>query len=287
MNTPPFLPPAEDMAQRRARARTTLADEARRQRELVEAVFSAQVSDTACAGVRQSGAQWQAGLAAYRGNGLAHARNALRVQFPTVLAMLGDEAFDALCARYWRACPPRRGDLAWVGEELPEFVETLQALDDWPWLGDCARLDWAVWQIAGAAPARLNEDDLRRLASSDPQELRLQLAGGVHRVASAWPIVTLYLAHHQPDPDWDGVTRAIQHRQAQTAWTWRPQAGMSSGLSVQEIDTATDRWIVALSQGLSLEAALDSAGDGFDFAAWLDQAARQGWLDAVTDLHSS
>ncbi|MHB1245962.1 MAG: HvfC/BufC family peptide modification chaperone [Sulfuriferula sp.] len=286
MNTHPF-PPAEGIAQQDARAHTALADEARRQRELVEAVFSAQISDTACAGVRQSGAQWRAGLAAYRGNGLAHARNALRVQFPTVLAMLGEEAFDVLCAHYWRACPPRRGDLAWVGEELPEFIVTLQALDDWPWLGDCARLDWAIWQIASAAPARLDEDDLRRLVSGDPQKLRLQLAGGVRRVASAWPVVTLYLAHHQQDTDWDEVTQAIQHRQAQTAWAWRPQAGISSGMPLQPLDTATDRWIVALNQGMSLETALDLAGDDFDFVVWLDQAARQGWLDAVMDLNSS
>jgi hypothetical protein len=286
MSTRPF-PSPEDMAQPGAGARTTRADEARRQRELVEAIFSTQVSDTVCAGVRQSGAQWQAGLTAYRGNGLAHARNALRVQFPTVLAMLGDEAFDALCAHYWRACPPRRGDLAWVGEELPEFVETLQALDDWPWLGDCARLDWAVWQTAGAAPAGLDEDDLRRLATGDPQELRLQLAGGVRRVAAAWPVVTLYRAHHEPDPDWDTVSQTIQRRQPQTAWVWRQQAGTSPEMPVQAIDEATERWILALNQGLNLDAALDFAGAGFDFAAWLDQAAKKGWLDAVVALHSS
>jgi hypothetical protein len=283
MNPSPF-PPAENMVQPGSRTRT---DEARRQRELVEAVFSTEVSDTACAGVRQRGAQWQAGLAAYRGNGLAHARNALRVQFPTVLAMLGDETFDALCALYWRACPPQRGDLAWVGEELPEFVETLQALDDWPWLSDCAQLDWAVWQLAGAAPARLNEDDLRRLASGDPQTLRLRLAGGVRRVASAWPIVTLYLAHHEPDPDWVAVGRMIERQQPQTAWVWRQQAGTRPEMSVQAIDEATDRWILALNQNMNLDAALDFAGTGFDFAAWLNQATRKGWLDAVLTLHAS
>ena len=278
--------PEEFMAQADGGALTTLADEARRQRELVEAVFSPQASGIACAGVRQSGARWQAGLAAYRGNGLAHARNALRVQFPTVLAMLGEEAFDALCARYWRACPPRRGDLAWVGEELPEFVETLQALDDWPWLGDCARLDWAVWQIAGAAPACLGVDDLQRLAADDPQHLSLKLAHGVRRVPSAWPIVTLYLAHHTVNPDWDAVEQAIRQQQTETAWVWRQQAGTSSGPPLLAIDAATDRWILALSQGLNLEAALDAAGASFDFSAWLDQAVRQGWLDAVVALHS-
>ncbi|HEY9145306.1 MAG TPA: DNA-binding domain-containing protein, partial [Thiobacillus sp.] len=100
--------------------------EAQRQRELIEAIFSPRAADAACAGAQQNGARWRMGLAAYRGNGRAHACNALHVQFPTVLAMLGTETFDALCFSYWRTCPPRRGDLAWVGEELPAYIETLE-----------------------------------------------------------------------------------------------------------------------------------------------------------------
>ena len=124
-------------------------------------------------------------------------RKAWSVAFRRVRAVRRAQTVDVWGAKYWRACRTRRGDLGWMGEELPEFIVTLQALDDWPWLGDCARLDWAIWQIASAAPARLDEDDLRRLVSGDPQKLRLQLAGGVRRVASAWPVVTLYRAHHQ------------------------------------------------------------------------------------------
>lgn len=257
--------------------------EALRQRELIAAIFSSKPADLACPGVLQTGTRWRAGLAAYRGNGLGHARNALREQFPTLLAMLGDEAFDALCTHYWRACPPRRGDLTWMGEELAEFVETVQELQNWPWLSDCARLDWAVWQTAGAARNRLNEDALRRLAAGDPQFLRLQLADGVRRVPSCWPIVTLFMAHREPDPDWNAVNRLLEYRQAETALVWRPQENPSSALSVLALDEITDRWITALNQATNIETALDQAGNDFDFAAWLELAVRQGWLDAVVE----
>ncbi|MGE5320398.1 MAG: putative DNA-binding domain-containing protein [Hyphomicrobiaceae bacterium] len=270
----------------RSQSETSGTSEAQRQRELIEAIFAPRPPDASCAGVRQSGSRWRAGLAAYRGNGRAHACNALRVQFPTVLAMLGAETFDALCFSYWRACPPRRGDLAWVGEELPAFIETLEGLGKWPWLADCARLDWAVWQIPGASPAHFAESDLRRLVDADPALLRLKLSPGVRWLPSAWPIVTLYEAHRQRHPDWDAVTRSLAQNRAQSAWAWRPHGDLAAAPAVESLDAATDRWIAALSAGYTLDAALDAAGEGFDFPTWLERAVRQGWLDGVGDKHS-
>lgn len=259
--------------------------EAQRQRELIDAIFSPQAPDAPCADTRQSGARWRAGLAAYRGNGRAHACNALRVQFPTVLAMLGTEPFDGLCAHYWRACPPRRGDLAWVGEELPAFIETLETLAEWPWLADCARLDWAVWRIAGTAPANFSEDDLRRLVDGDPATLVLRLSPGVRRLPSAWPIVTLHEAHHMTHPDWAAVARVIAQRHAQTAWVWRPHDDLAAAPTVEMLEAASDRWVAALDAGHTLDTALDAAGERFDFAAWLEQAIRHGWIDGVVEVH--
>ena len=260
--------------------------EAQRQRELIDAIFSPRAADDSCAGAQQNGARWRAGLAAYRGNGRAHACNALRVQFPTVLAMLGAETFDALCFSYWRTCPPRRGDLAWVGEALPAYIETLETLAEWPWLADCARLDWAVWQMSGAPPATFSESDLRRLVDGDPAALTLKLSPSVRRLSSAWPIVTLYDAHRQAHPDWDAVTRAIVQKRAQTAWVWRPHDDLTAAPMVETLDAASDRWIAALDAGQTLDLAFDSAGEAFDFPGWLEQAIRQGWLDAVADRHA-
>jgi hypothetical protein len=261
--------------------------EAQRQRELIDAIFTPRAPESPCADAQQSGARWRAGLAAYRGNGRAHACNALHVQFPTVLAMLGAAAFDALCFSYWRACPPRRGDLAWVGEELPAFIETLETLAEWPWLADSARLDWAVWQISSAPPAKFSESDLRRLIDGDPATLVIKLSPSVRRLPSAWPIHTLYETHHAADPDWEAVTRAISQRHAQTAWVWRPHDDLAAVPAMELLDAASDRWIAALDAGHTLDLALDSAGEAFDFAAWLELAIRQGWLDGVDMQPSS
>lgn len=257
------------------------AAESLRQRELIAAIFSPNPVEVPSYGMAQTGCRWRAGLAAYRGNGIGHARSALREQFPTLLAMLGDDAFDTLCAYYWRSCPPRKGDLAWAGVELPDFIDTVPELQDWPWLSDCARLDWAVWQAAGAARSRLNEEDLRRLATGDPQSLYLQLAEGVRRIASYWPIVTLYQAHSDPNPDWNAVTRSLEYRQAETALAWRPPENSTSAPTVMALDEVTDRWVTALINATNIETALELAGNAFDFAAWLELAVRQGWLNAV------
>jgi hypothetical protein len=266
-----------------SRFEPTRMSEAQRQRELIDAIFAPRASDVPCAAARQSGARWQAGLAAYRGNGRAHACNALHVQFPTILAMLGPEAFDTLCFSYWHACPPGRGDLAWVGEELAAFIATLETLDEWPWLADCARLDWAVWRISGAPPATFTESDLRRLMDDDPGTISLRLSARVFRLPSRWPLLTIYDAHRLARPDWESVALAIAQKHAQTAWIWRPHDDFAATPSVEALDAATDRWVAALVAGQTLDLALDSAGETFDFAAWLGPAIRQGWIDGVVD----
>ena len=260
----------------------TRTAELERQQRLIAAIFAPQMDLAAYPDVRQDGARREAGLAAYRGNGLAHARNALRAQFPTVLAMLGNDAFDVLSARYWHTCPPRRGNLAWVGEELPAYIATVGSLDAWPWLADCARLDWAIWQLAGAAPPRMTHADLLRLAADDPAGLSLHLAACTAYIPSAWPIVTIHLAHQDEAADWSMVRQAILDGTSQTAWVWRPQGDAAAAARVIALEGATARWIAAVAGGESIVGALDAAGKEFDFATWMQKALAEGWLDSVT-----
>ena len=255
--------------------------ELERQQRLIAAIFAPQTDLAACPDVLQDGARREAGLAAYRGNGLAHARNTLRAQFPTVLAMLGGDAFDVLSARYWRACPPRRGDLAWVGEELPAYIATVDSLDAWPWLADCARLDWAIWRMAGAAPPRMTHADLQRLTAEDPADLSLRLAACTAYIPSAWPIVTIHLAHQDEAADWSMVRQAILDGASQTAWAWRPQGDTAAAVRLIALEDAAARWIAALAEGGSIAVALDAAGKEFDFATWMQKALAAGWLDGI------
>lgn len=253
--------------------------EAARQQALVALLFAPQAmaERPSALGVKQFGARWAEGLAAYRGNGREHARVALRAQFPTVLAMLGEPTFDTLAARHWLARPPRRGDLAWVGEDFADTLAEQRDLQAWPWLADSARLDWALWNVLHARPAALRADDLQRLACEPPQRLRLRLAPGTRLVASRWPIVSLWRLHRAEAPDVVACRDALQGM-GEIAWVWRE--GWQARAEVCAADT--QQWLLALQQAPTLEHALQAIDDGdFDPAAWLQQAVRHGWIDTV------
>lgn len=245
--------------------------EAARQQQLLEALWD---SDRALPHDALPG--WQRGLAAYRASAAAHAAEALRARYPTVLAMLGDEAFDALGAAHWQACPPTRGDLARFGGEFPQWLEQRQDLAAWPWLGDCARLDHALWQVQFAPAARLGDADLRRLADSDPDSLVLRLAPATDLVETNWAVVRLRELHASPDPDLDAIAHALQSG-AQTAWVWR----QGFDRHCIALDAASADWIRALRAAPTLGAALARTGDDFDVGAWLAHAVRAGWIDGV------
>ncbi len=245
--------------------------EARRQQQLLDALF-----DPGFARPHDALPDWARGVAAYRANAAAHAAETLRARYPTVLAMLGGEAFDSLSAAHWNACPPTRGDLARFGDEFPGWLRQRRDLAAWPWLGDCAHLDRALWRVRFAPAAGLSDTDLRRLADGDPDRLALRLAPATELVESRWAVVELRELHAAPDPDVDAVARALRHG-AQAAWVWR------QGFEARCIglDAVALRWLRALRESTTLGAALAQVGDDFDVGAWLADAVRAGWIDGV------
>jgi hypothetical protein len=260
------------------RASAAMAREATRQQALLQALFAAQPGSAPAPdlGVRQRDQRWAAGLAAYRGNGLEHAVAALRAQFPTLLAMLGDAPFATLCARYWYAYPPRRGDLARIGDELADCIAALEDLRAWPWLADSARLDWARWAVVFDAPAQLAAADLQRLATCDPARLQLRLAPGTRLLRARWPVLALWRAHQSPDVDAAALQAALR-MPAAPLWIWRE--GMQA--QCREVSAGEAGWLDALCAGVRLDQALADAADDFDVGAWLQTAVQHGWIDGI------
>ena len=257
---------------------TDLAQEAQRQSLLLRALWR-QVPDSALAGwLRDAPARTARGLSAYRSNGAAIAARSLAAAFPTVAQLVGAESFDALAAAFWHAHPPRRGDLAEQGAELPAFIAADAQLADVPWLADSARLDWAVHRAECAADADGAAADLERLATDDPATLCLRLQPGSALVESRWPIATLWHAHRSSADDrFAAVREALAEGRAEAAWVWR--AGWRG--QVTALAAADAAFTRALLAGQPLAAALDAAGAGFDFETWLLDALRHGRLAAV------
>lgn len=257
----------------------SVALEAQRQRQLLAAILRRGAAPAPA--LREQGARVERGLAAYRANAGALAERALAATAPTVAAMLGAENFARLARALWLAHPPRRGDVAEWGAELPAWIAAQPDLAEWPWLADTARLDLALQAAERAADATLDAGSLALLAEADPAQLTLSLMPGLAVLVSDWPIASIHASHHDEGPDpFAPVRAALAARQGEAVCVaralWRAV--------VHRLSNEDAAFMRALLGGGSLADALHAAGVGFDLAAWLQGAIAQSWLKAVLPL---
>jgi hypothetical protein len=248
--------------------------EALRQQQLLAAILRRDELP----GLREQGARAERGLAVYRANAGALAERALAATAPTVAAMLGEENFARLARGLWLAHPPRCGDVAEWGADLPAWIAAQPDLAEWPWLADAARLDLALHAAERAADASFDAGSLALLAEADPAQLTLSLMPGLAVLASAWPVASIHAAHHDLGPDPFAPVRAsLAAGQGEAACVAR--AGWRA--AVYRLSDHDAAFMRALLAGESLAGALHEAGEGFDFSVWLQRAIALSWLKAV------
>lgn len=223
------------------------------------------------------------GLQAYQANGPALAERALGAAYPVLGQLIGDESFAPLARYFWRRHPPSRGDVACWGDGLAAFLEASPQLADEPYLGDVARIEWALHQAATAADAQPAHHSFALLSSADPAELTLTLGAGVFVLASAYPVASIINAHLQGDPALAEAAALLRAGAAEHALVWRQ--GFKPRL--RAITAGEHALVAALQDGRPLEAALACAlecapADGqpsvaaFDFEHWLGRAVQEG-----------
>jgi hypothetical protein len=236
---------------------------------------------------------------AYQSNTHATAARVLSNHFPTVLAMLGQEALAVLARRLWQEHPPVSGDLGQWGSELPTLIAIQPELSSWPWLADCARLDWACHTCERSADAQLDVDSLQRLGDSPAEQLGLEFHPSVRLLASSWPVVSLWQAHRLPDsPERDAAVQAALTQAPETAVAWRHpwqaevarlspadaqwmHGWLQAGLHATLAD-ALSHMALAQAPACTDPCANDQDTPSFDFAGWLTKALSHGWLWRVS-----
>ena len=252
--------------------------EATRQQVLLAAVRG-RSANAADVGLAEADERAHAGLQIYRSNGSALAERALAAAFPTVQALLGAEDFKRMAGTHWNDVPAERGDIGVWGGGLPRWLAEQPALAQWPYLADCAQLDWLRHVCERAADAELDAPSLAKLASADPDTLRLVLKPGVAVLASAWPLASIFEAHQGATRNFDAARDAIEQRRGEMVLVAR--SGWRA--LVHRIDLPTLEWTRHLLAGTRLSQALDCAGPAFDLPAWLARALRDEWLHGVRD----
>ncbi|MBK6862478.1 MAG: hypothetical protein IPG91_02380 [Ideonella sp.] len=120
------------------------------------------------------------------------------------------------------------------------------------------------------------------LASADPARLRLRLMPGVATLASDWPVASIHAAHAR-DAD-EGAFAIARMRVEQRRGECVVVARDGWRGVVRAIDAPALRFMQTFAGGSDLARAIDAAGEGLDFAAWLADALRWRWLCGVEYL---
>jgi hypothetical protein len=129
----------------------------------------------------------------YRNNVAVSLRAALETGFPAVARLIGPENFARAAGIYLRAEPPGSPMMMRYGAGFPAFLERVEALSGIGYLGDVARLEYALrcsYHAADAPP--LDPRRLSCLTGAALETARLTLAPSVRILRSRWPVLSVY-----------------------------------------------------------------------------------------------
>jgi hypothetical protein len=217
----------------------------------------------------------------YRNNAWQFFQAALERTYPVLQRRVGPDFFRQLAREYRDVHPSRRGDLHWVGEEFPAWLEGRLGGTDYEWLADLARLEWAC-EEAAVAPAAA-PIDLTALAQFAPDEMpasRLLWQESMRRVPSPYPIFSVWHANQgDAEPATVDLAQGAEHCFVACA---------ADRVVVYRLDPIDSALLGALLEGQTLGAAIESAGaDANDLARVLAWAFGEGLVTGVSTIGSS
>jgi len=214
----------------------------------------------------------QQGLQTYRRGIQGQRHHALEVSYPVLVQVVGMAFFRSAASIYIAQTPSRQGNLNCYGDTFGDFLSTWQPASQLPYLGDLARLEWAV-QIAHDAPdAEIRTDTWREIAPEDYGGLRLRFQPALVRFNSPWPVGDIWRAHQDHN---DEALQRIDFTCPASELVCRTHGRVQ----VRALTAGEVAWYDAIGAGLTLSEALEHAlarQSSFDLSTALLQAVHDG-----------
>jgi len=221
-------------------------------------------------------------LAIYRNNVIGNLTRALRLSYPAVERLVGEDFFAVAAQRFIVASPPGVADLNQYGAGFADFLMSFEAAASVSYLADVARLEWAVSRaLHAAAASSLTPDALREV----PAERQADLCFRAH------PSLSLVVVNYPARAIWEAVLTAdAEERSDRLAAVDTGSGGEAlavlrgdGGLDVVGLSDAAFAFAGMLTSGRPLGEALeDTAPD--DAACWLADFLAHGFF-ADFSLH--
>ncbi len=177
---------------------------------------------------------------------------ALVEDFPGVGGILGQSGWERLVEEYLGAHPPTSFTLRDLGDKLPRFVADCRWIEQHELVSDMARLEWVYADVFDAEdPRALTPDELAHFGEDGLERARLRLQSGLRLLRLAYPVVDLrkriLLAGDDEVP--------LPQRAPSNLVVFRAELAILH----EYLDPVAFRLLEGFSEGLSLEAACESA----------------------------
>jgi hypothetical protein len=239
------------------------------------AIFDAQAATAFSGHILAKGLDATRRLQIYRNNHHCGLSEALAAVFPVTRRLVGEAFFAQTARRYVQQVRSLSGDIHHYGDAFAAFLAGLPELDDYPYLPDVARLEWAwhsVFHSAVDAPFQLA--GLQGIAPQDYAALGFRLQHAARLLASGYPVLRIWQVNQD---DWCGEQRVQLDAGADYLLVMRAQ----QAVSITALDAAEYQLLAGLAGGAPLVAALQSAlaaDAAFDLAAALAKFLNGGVL---------
>lgn len=206
---------------------------------------------------------------------------ALRTSYPGVLALVGEDFFDTMAARYRHQHPSTSGNLQQFGAALADFIAGMPEVRKLRYLPDVARMEWCRQSAALAADATaVDAPRCAEVAAAAPEHLRLRLHPSVHLLRSAYAVLSLWQWCQSPS---DAAPRVDEGEQVML---WRD----GGEVAMAALEPATFRCIEMLAGGHDVATAWGGAREvdnTFDLEPCLRDLLGYDLVVAFTDEETS
>jgi hypothetical protein len=202
-------------------------------------------------------------VSVYRNTSRIALTNALRLNYPAVQRLVGDEFFAAAADIFITNEPPRMAWLDLYGAEFPEFLEGFKPAASLRYLPDIARLERAVSRALHAADRdTVTPTQLARIPQSSAESVRFTPHPSVSLLSSEYPVDAIWRAVLARD---DAALTTID---LNSGAVWLLIERAADEIEVTRLDQRHWQFAGALFAGRPLTAALEIAGSA-DAPAWL------------------
>lgn len=220
-------------------------------------------------------------LGIYRNTSSSVMATALRLAFPAVRPLVGEDFFEGASRLFGAEAPPRSAWLDAYGSDFPAFLGQLPQAASVPYLADVARLEWQVNHVLHA-PATPPLDLARLAALSEAQLAQAHLVPRpeVRLVRSEFPVDAIWRAVLEGDD------RAMAAIDLADGPVWLRVLRTDSGPEVVRLRENEWRLLDGLFSGQPLHAALAEAGGEQTHALLAAQLANGYFNDLDCDIAS-